>query len=115
MDKLKELKKQLAEFNDERDWDQFHSPKNLAMALSVEASEVVELFQWMKSTESYTLNEEKNQRLKEEIGDVLLYLLLLADKFNIDPVDAALKKLQKNKEKYPVDKSKGSAKKYNEL
>lgn len=112
---FEDLKDELQEFNKERDWDQFHTPKNIAMALSVEASEIVELFQWMEADESFHLSTEKIQRLKEEVGDVFLYLLLLSSKFDIDPIDAASKKLQENKKKYPIDKAKGSSKKYNEL
>lgn len=115
MNDLNQLKEELRKFNQERDWDQFHSPKNIAMALSVEASEIVEIFQWMNTEDSYELDEENYQNLEEEIGDVFLYLQLLASKFDIDPLDAGRKKLEVNKEKYPVDKAKGSAKKYTDL
>lgn len=115
MNDLNQLKEELRKFNQERDWDQFHSPKNIAMALSVEASEIVEIFQWMNTEDSYELDEENYQKLEEEIGDVFLYLQLLASKFDIDPLDAGRKKLEVNKEKYPVDKAKGSAKKYTDL
>jgi len=115
MNEFEKLSKKLQEFNKERDWEQFHSPKNIAMALSVEVSEIVELFQWMGKEESYDLKEEKFQRLKNEIGDVFLYLLLLASKYDIDLVEVGRAKLKRNEEKYPVEKSRGSAKKYNEL
>lgn len=115
MNKLEDLKNQLARFNEDRDWSQFHSPKNLSMALSVEASEIVELFQWMDSEKSYDLGKEKIEELEGEIADVFLYLLQLSARFNIDPVEAAAKKLHVNSEKYPVEKAKGTAKKYNEL
>ena len=115
MNEFEKLSKKLQEFNKERDWEQFHSPKNIAMALSVEVSEIVELFQWMGKEESYDLKEEKIQRLKDEIGDVFLYLLLLASKYDIDLVEVGRAKLKRNEEKYPVEKSRGSAKKYNEL
>ncbi|BCB95766.1 nucleotide pyrophosphohydrolase [Dissulfurispira thermophila] len=108
------LIQKLRHFAKERDWDKFHSPKNLAMSLSVEVSEIVELFQWMSEEESYNLNPEKLQRLKEEIGDVMIYLAKLADKFGIDPIDAAKEKIKINEKKYPVSKVKGKAKKYNE-
>lgn len=115
MDDLKQLKEDLKKFNKDRDWEQFHSPKNIAMALSVEVSEIVELFQWMSKEDSYNLEEEKVQRLKDEIGDVFLYLQLLASKYDIDLIEVGKAKLKRNEEKYPVDKSRGSAKKYNEL
>jgi len=112
---LQELKQKLAEFIAERNWNQFHSPKNLAMALSVEASEIVEIFQWLTQEESYSLNSVKQEHLREEIGDVFLYLLNLAEKFQIDIVQAAKDKMVKNARKYPVEKSKNNMKKYNEL
>ena len=115
MDQLKSLKVKLEEFNKERDWDQFHAPKNIAMALSVEASEIVEIFQWMQEEESFELDTGEKERLEEELGDVFLYLQLLASKYDIDLLEAAKKKLAKNKEKYPIEKAKGSSKKYSEL
>jgi len=102
-------------FINDRDWEKFHSPKNLAMALSVEASEIQEIFMWLKEEESYQLNPEKKQHLKDEIGDVFLYLLNLANKFNIDIIEAAAEKLIKNEDKYPIAKSKGNSFKYTEL
>lgn len=115
MANLESLKNRLARFNEERDWSQFHTPKNLSMALSVEASEIVELFQWMDAHESYNLDRDKQEKLEQEIGDVFLYLLTLSSKFDIDPVAAAERKLELNRDKYPVDKARGSAKKYDEL
>jgi len=115
MDKLEQLEKQFEDFVRDRDWEQFHSPKNVAMALSVEASEIVEIFQWMNGEDSYNLDDDKIKRLKEEIGDVFLYLQLLAAKYDIDMIEVAEKKLTKNKEKYPVNKAKGSSKKYTEF
>lgn len=115
MNRLDELKEKLQKFNKERDWDQFHSPKNVAMALSVEASEIVEIFQWMQEEQSYDLDPDEKEKLEEELGDVFLYLQLLASKYDIDLLEVAKKKLAKNRKKYPVDKSKGSSKKYNEL
>lgn len=115
MNELDELYNKLSEFNKDRDWEQFHSPKNIAMALSVEAGEIVEIFQWMSQEESYDLGQEKMQKLREEMGDVFLYLQLLASKYDIDLVKAAAEKLDKNSKKYPVDKARGSSKKYNEL
>ncbi|MCX7793041.1 MAG: nucleotide pyrophosphohydrolase [Thermodesulfovibrionales bacterium] len=111
---MHELIKRLRTFAEERDWEKFHSPKNLSMALSVEASEIVELFQWLTEEESYALSPEKIQQLKEEIGDVMIYLTKLADKFGIDPVGAAMEKIEINEKKYPADIVKGMAKKYDE-
>ncbi|MFN3479992.1 MAG: nucleotide pyrophosphohydrolase [Thermodesulfovibrionales bacterium] len=108
------LRSRLKTFATERDWEKFHSPKNLAMALSVEVSEIVELFQWLTEEESYNLPQERFQRLKEEIGDVMIYLTKLADKFGIDPVEAAKEKVEINEKKYPADMVRGKAKKYNE-
>lgn len=105
----------MREFAAERDWDQFHSPKNLAMALSVEVSELLEHFQWLTGEQSSALPPEKLQQVREEIGDVLIYLTRLADKLGIDILDAAFMKTEKNRVKYAADKVKGSAKKYTEL
>lgn len=115
MEELKQLRIDLKKFVEDRDWDQFHSPKNVAMALSVEAGEIVEIFQWLDQDESYNLEGEELHRLKEEMGDVFLYLQLLASKYDIDLIKVAKKKLSKNNKKYPVNKAKGSAKKYTEL
>lgn len=109
---MRELKQKLREFAEDRDWDQFHSPKNIAMALSVEASEIVEIFQWMTEEESYQLEGNKLDMIKEEIGDVLIYLVRLSDKLGIDPLKAAKDKNVANALKYPIDKSKGNAIKY---
>ena len=111
---MKDLSNQLKSFADERDWNQFHSPKNLAMALSVEASEIVEHFQWMSEKESYSLPPDKLELVKEEIGDVLLYLVRLSDQLNIDPLVVAKEKLEKNKIKYPAEKVKGKSNKYSD-
>ncbi len=111
---MQKLVEKLRTFAKERDWEQFHSPKNLAMALSVEVSEIVELFQWLTEEESYNLSPEKLQRLKEEIGDVVIYLTKLSDKFGIDPVEAAINKIEINEKKYPAEMVRGKAKKYNE-
>ena len=111
---LAELAVRLREFAAERDWDQFHSPKNLAMALSVEASELMEHFQWLTEEQSSALPPEKMQQVREEIGDVLIYLTRLADKLGIDPVAAAFEKLEVNQDKYPADTVRGQSKKYTE-
>ena len=115
MNDLDNLKKCLRVFAEERDWDQFHSPKNLAMALVVETSELLEHFQWLTQEQSFGLPPEKLQKVGEEIGDILIYLTRLADKLGVDPLEAASRKLEVNREKYPADKAKGSAKKYTEL
>ncbi len=112
---LQDLIEQLREFADERDWDQFHSPKNLAMALSVEVAEILEHFQWLTQEQTMQLKSEEFAKLKEEIGDVLIYLTRLADKLGIDPLEAAKEKIKKNAEKYPVEKSKGKHTKYDKL
>lgn len=112
---LESLRDALRQFASDRDWDQFHSPKNLASALSVEAAELLEIFQWMQESESAKLNPEQRSKVREEAADVLLYLIRLADKLGIDLLVAAAEKIELNAEKYPVDKSRGSSKKYTEL
>ena len=109
---MKDLIQAIREFNLERDWGQFHSPKNLAMALSVEVSEILELLQWLTQEQSRNLEPEKLNRIKEEIADVVIYLLMLADKLGVDPIQAARQKIEKNRLKYPVASAKGNAKKY---
>ncbi len=111
---MDDLNKALRLFVKERDWEQFHSPKNLSMALSVETAEVVELFQWLTQEQSKNLSPEKRQALADEIGDVLIYLTMLADKFGIDPMEAAKEKMKKNIVKYPANKVKGKSGKYTE-
>lgn len=112
---LASLMRRIKRFARERDWEQFHTPKNLAMALSVEASEIVELFQWLTEAESRNLSEGKVRDLADELADTYIYLLKLADRFGIDLTQAAMAKLKKNALKYPISKARGSAKKYNEL
>lgn len=112
---LSSLTAALRAFADERDWDQFHSPKNLAAALSVEAGEVLEHFRWLKEEESRGLLPDKRDAIALELADVLLYLLRLADKLGIDLIDAANRKLVLNAQKYPVERARGSSKKYTEL
>jgi NTP pyrophosphatase (non-canonical NTP hydrolase) len=102
----------LTKFRDARDWAQFHDSKNLALALSIEAAELNELFLW---TKDHNLPEEKLEQLKEELADVLAYALLLADRHGLDPAQIVLDKIEKNSIKYPVEKAKGSASKYTEL
>lgn len=109
------LRDRLRVFAAERDWDQFHSPKNLSAALSVEASELLEHFQWLKEDESFALSPEKRAKVAEEIADVLLYLIRIADKLDIDVLDATLSKIEANAKKYPVEKAKGRSDKYTDL
>ncbi len=111
------IHQEIEHFIKERDWDQFHSVKNLAMALSVETSELVEIFQWMNEEKS---NQVKNDpaikaKLQDEVADILFYLLRISEKAEIDLESAILQKIKKNAEKYPVDKARGNSKKYNEL
>ena len=115
MDDLKDLRARLQRFVDERDWDQFHTPKNLAMALIAEAAELVEHFQWLTPEQSRALPAHTRAEVELEIADVLLFLLRLCDKLEIDPVQAAHKKLELNAQKYPVDKARGRATKYDKL
>ncbi len=112
---MKELIKKLRKFDDERDWEQFHSPKNLSMALAVEAGEILECFQWLTEKQSRNLNPETLKKVKEEIGDVQIYLARLADQLGFSPLEAAEEKLKQNIRKYPAEKVKGKAKKYTEL
>jgi dCTP diphosphatase len=109
---MEELVEQIRAFARERDWEQFHSPKNLAISLSIEAAEILEIFQWMDDAESYDLSENQRQALEEEIGDVMLYLTHLADKFGIDVLQAAKSKIRLNAQKYPADIVRGKSNKY---
>ncbi|PML58224.1 nucleotide pyrophosphohydrolase [Vibrio lentus] len=112
---LESLTSKLSEFARERDWDKFHSPKNLSMALSGEAGELVEVFQWLTEEESKNLTSRQKERAEEEIADVFLYLLRLSDKLDIDLIEASSKKLALNEAKYPVERCYGTAKKYTDL
>src|SRR5919112_2571247 len=111
---LEDLRRAISTFIQERDWEQFHSPKNLAMALSVEVAEIVEHFQWLTEEQSQDLPPVKLAEVREEIGDVMIYLTELADKLGIDPVEAAKAKVMINGQKYPADLVKGNASKYTE-
>lgn len=112
---LDTLKHRLREFAEVRDWDQFHSPKNLSMALSAEVAEIVEHFQWLTEEQSTNLPQNKSDEVETELADTLIYLIRLADKLDIDLLAAAQNKIEINEQKYPVDKAKGNAKKYTEL
>lgn len=112
---IQDLTSALRDFAREREWDVFHSPKNLAMALNVEAGELLEHFQWLTEDQSKALPPEVKAQVAEEIADVFLYLLQLSDKLGLDVVEAAKGKLLKNASKYPVQKARGNSKKYTEL
>lgn len=109
-----QLQNRLREFARERDWDQFHTPKNLSMALIAEAAELVEHFQWVDGDKSHLLEERVRPSVEEELADIFIYLVRIADKLGIDLYGAAERKIEINARKYPADKVKGSAKKYTE-
>lgn len=112
---LSDIRNSLRLFAAERDWDQYHSPKNLASALIVEAGELLEHFQWMTEEASKSPTAKQLNHLREEMADVLIYLVRLADKLNIDLLEAARQKIEKNALKYPRDKARGNSRKYSEL
>lgn len=112
---LSQLRDALREFAAERDWDQFHSPKNLASALAVESAELLECFQWLTEEQSRNLSPEQLAEVRDELADVLNYLVRLADKLDVNLMDAAREKIQKNAQKYPADKARGTMKKYSKL
>ena len=114
-DVLHELRDALRQFAADRDWDQFHSPKNLASALAVEAAELLERFQWLTEDQSRRLPPDELAKVREEMADVLNYLVRLADKLDVNLLEAASDKIKVNALKYPVDKARGSVKKYSEL
>lgn len=109
MNDIKDITQALLKFRNERDWEQFHNPKDLALAINIEAGELLELFLWKSAEEA---NKEK---VKEELADIFSFSFLLADKYGFDVKQIVLDKIKLNAEKYPVDKAKGTAKKYNEL
>ena len=104
---MEELMREIEDFNKERDWDQFHSPENLAKSISIEAGELLECFQWN--------NNFDKEEVSEELADVFTYCIMMADKLKLDPIDICRKKLEKTKKKYPVEKAKGVSTKYNKL
>jgi dCTP diphosphatase len=114
MQDLNQLQAYLRQFAKDREWDQFHSPKNLSMALSVEVSELVENFQWLTEEQSYKLDEQQRAAVADEIADVQMYLARLADKLDINIGEAIEQKIVKNEAKYPAELVKGSSKKYTE-
>lgn len=115
MDNINNLIGVIDKFAADRDWDKFHSPKNLSMALIVEAAELAEHFQWLTEEESKTLPPEKKEAVRDEIADVLIYTLRLCSKLGIDPIQAAEKKVLENGDKYPISLAKGNATKYTDL
>ena len=104
---MEEIQKAIKTFTEERDWDQFHSPENLAKSISIEAGELLECFQWN--------NNFKKEKVYDELADVFNYCFLMADKLGVNPKEIILNKLEKTRQKYPVDKAKGTSKKYTEL
>ena len=106
---IKDITEALKKFRDERDWEQFHNPKDLAIALNIESSELLELFLW----KSY--QDADKEKVKEELADILQFAFLIADRYNLDVKEIVLNKIKANSEKYPIEKSKGTSKKYNEL
>jgi dCTP diphosphatase len=112
---LQELRDILQRFAAERDWDQFHSPKNLASALVVEAAELLEHFQWITEEQSKQLSPPAKARVAEELADILIYLVRVADKLDIELLPAAREKIKKNADRYPIDKARGNSKKHTDL
>ena len=112
---VEELKNRLRVFADERDWHQFHTPKNLSMALAVEASELLEIFQWYTPEQSSTPEPGVRKHIEEEVADILNYLIRLCDQLDIDPLEVAARKIEANAEKYPIEKARGSSAKYDKL
>ena len=112
---LHELSAEIKKFTQDRDWEQFHNPKDLAVALGIEVSELQEIMLWTPTNQSAKKIEEKREAVEHEVGDILVYLLRFCDVTGIDPIAAAFKKMQLNAKKYPIHKSKGNSKKYTEL
>jgi dCTP diphosphatase len=114
MSDLEDIKIRARRFAEVRDWEQFHSPKNLVMALSVEAAELVEIFQWLTEEQSERLSDETLARVVDEIADVQVYLVRLADRLHVDIAAAVVQKMEKNEDKYPAELVRGSARKYSD-
>jgi NTP pyrophosphatase (non-canonical NTP hydrolase) len=112
MNNFNEITKSIKAFCEERDWSKFHDPKNLALSLNLESMEVLELFQWTKDNE---INPDKLDELPDELADVLYWLIMLSNHYEIDLIESLKKKMEKNREKYPVEKAKGKSDKYTEL
>ncbi|NNE93554.1 MAG: nucleotide pyrophosphohydrolase [Verrucomicrobiales bacterium] len=114
-DRLDTITAQIREFRDARDWKQFHNAKDMATAISIEASELLEIFLWHNAEETESATVEKRDRIEEEMADIAIYLVEMADNLEIDLIEAMKRKLARNAAKYPVEKAKGSHAKYNEL
>lgn len=114
MQKLEQLKKRIRQFAEERDWVQYHSPKNLSMALIAEAAELVEHFQWLTEEQSRKLDQRQLAQVREELADIQIYLITIADKLNVDLLEAVSEKIEINAKKYPAEKVRGQTKKYTE-
>jgi len=112
---IETLKKQLKKFVDERDWNQFHSPKNMSMGIAIEAAELMEFFQWSDAQQSFEIFAKKREEIEHEIADIAVYTLMFCAENNIDLSTAIEKKMKLNAKKYPVEKSKGKPTKYTEL
>jgi NTP pyrophosphatase (non-canonical NTP hydrolase) len=115
MDRLQNITKWLIEFRDKREWKPFHNPKSLAMSIAMEASELMEFFQWKDMEESEEVAREKKDKIKSEIADVGIYLLFFCEHLGIDLIDAMEEKMKLNEKRYSIEKSKGNAKKYTEF
>ena len=115
INEVKEIIEKIKKFRDERDWMQFHDPKNMSISIIIEAAELLEHFQWKTKEEVKKYVEENKEEIQDEIADIALYLFELADNLDINLLNAMEKKLEKNKKKYPVEKAKGNAKKYTDL
>ena len=115
MDEIEKLTKQIIEFRDKRDWEQFHKPKDLALSLNLEASEVMELFQWKSEEDVKEYIKSNKEEIGDELADVLYWVLLMSHDLDIDITEALKKKMEKNKKKYPVEKAKGKNSKYTKL
>lgn len=113
-DSLEQLRQRIAEFATAREWDQFHSPKNLTMALIAEAAELVEHFQWVTQEQSYQLSTEKREAVSHELADILIYLIRIADRLHIDLITAANAKIEINAQRYPLEKVRGDARRASE-
>jgi NTP pyrophosphatase (non-canonical NTP hydrolase) len=112
---LEGIAKRLEQFAEERDWEQYHSPKNLAISLGVEVGELLEIFQWLPDNHDFAGDEAVRSRATEEIADIFIYAIMLGQKLDINVEEAILRKISLNEKKYPVEKAKGSSKKYSEL
>lgn len=115
MTELDQIRSDIRKFRDERDWMQFHNPKNLACSIAIETAELLEHFQWKTPEESASLSAEQREEISHEVADILTYLIEFADNLDIDPIQAIRKKMALNAAKYPVEKARGSAVKYDQL